>query len=380
MNCLIGAKRLLTPGGWEENQVLDIRDGRISRIASGQTADYTADIVAPGLIDPHLHGGSGFDVMSATVEGMEEWLLDLAGSGVGAVVASPYTAPIEQMRKSLSVIQAVMERQKEGAPGARLLGAHLEGPFISCNRPGAMETQYIQPPTEKACRELIEGFEPIIREMSLAPEVPGCGEVVDLLLREGIRVQAGHCDATFEEGEAAFRRGVGAICHFFNGARPIRHRDPGFLTAALVTPDIYCEMITDFVHLDPGAVRLLWKCKGPDRIMLISDAVTTTNLPDGRYFDNGTWVVVQDGASRVEETGSLNGGGTYLPGAVRNLVSLGIPADQALNAGAANAARWLQLESGIRLGAEAVLTGWTKELTPLFTLAGGHIHRKGAAD
>ena len=205
----------------------------------------------------HLHGGSGFDVMSATVEGMEAWLSDLAKSGVGAVLASPYTSPTEQMRDSLAVIRTVMERQKEGAPGARLLGAHLEGPFISMERPGSMETQYIQPPTEKACRELIEGYEPIIREMTLAPEVPGCGDLVDLLLREGIRVQAGHCDATFGEGEAAFRRGVGSICHFFNGARPIRHRDPGFLTAALVTPDIYCEMITDFVHLDPGAVRLL---------------------------------------------------------------------------------------------------------------------------
>lgn len=380
MNCLIGAKRLLTPNGWAENQVLDIRDGRISRIASGRTADYTADIVAPGLIDPHLHGGSGFDVMSATVEGMEAWLSDLAKSGVGAVLASPYTSPTEQMRDSLAVIRTVMERQKEGAPGARLLGAHLEGPFISMERPGSMETQYIQPPTEKACRELIEGYEPIIREMTLAPEVPGCGDLVDLLLREGIRVQAGHCDATFGEGEAAFRRGVGSICHFFNGARPIRHRDPGFLTAALVTPDIYCEMITDFVHLDPGAVRLLWKCKGPDRLILISDAVSTTNLPDGRYFDNGIWVVVKNGQSRTEESGGLTGGGTYLPGAVRNLVSIGIPADQALNAGAANAARWLQVDSGIRLGAEANLTGWTEDLTPLFTLAGGHVHQKEASN
>lgn len=376
MKVTIGAKRLLTENGWERDRVLEMEDGWITRIASGTAADFSADTVAPGLIDPHLHGGDGFDVMHPTVEGMEAWLVRLAESGVGAVLASPYTGPIEVMRGSLEVIARVMERQKkEGTPGARLLGAHLEGPFISCDRLGAMEERYVLPPSEKACRQLLEGYEPIVREMTLAPEVPGAGEVITLLESMGIRVQAGHCDASWEEGEAAFDSGVGAVCHIFNGARPIRHRDPGFLTAALTRPEVYCEMITDLVHLHPGMVRLVWHCKGPEHVILISDAVTTTNLPDGEYLDNGQIVEVRGGASFVKG-GGLNGGGTYLPGAVRNLISLGIPDSQALSAASANAARWLRLEHGIRPGVPANLTGWDEKMQPLFTLAGGHIHRK----
>ena len=107
-NCLIGAKRLLTPNGWEENKVLTIEDGRITRIAAGTTADFTAEILSPAPIDPHLHGGDGFDITKSSVEGMEAWLLRLAQSGVGAILASPYTCPIDTMREDLSIIRTVM--------------------------------------------------------------------------------------------------------------------------------------------------------------------------------------------------------------------------------------------------------------------------------
>ena len=372
----VGAKRLLTENGWEKDCVLEISESRVVRIARGTAADFSAETMAPGLIDPHIHGGDGFDVMHPTVEQMEAWLVRLAESGVAAVLASPYTGPMEIMRGSLEVIAKVMERQKkDGVPGARLLGAHLEGPFISPNRLGAMEERFVLPPSARVCRQLLEGYESIIREMTLAPEVPGAVEVISLLESLGIRVQAGHCDATWEEGETAFSAGVGSVCHFFNAARPIRHRDPSFLASALTRPEIYCEMIADLVHLHPGAVRLLWRCKGPDRVMLISDAVSTTNLPDGEYLDNGLTVEVRGGASFVKG-GGLNGGGTYLPGAVRNLISLGIADHQALRAASANAARWLRIDPGVRVGAEASLTGWDQDMRPLFTLTGGYLHKK----
>ncbi len=377
MKVLIGAGRLLTPDGWEENRVLEIQDGVICRIAAGNAADFRAETVAPGLIDVHLHGGDGFDVMHPTEEGMVAWLQRLAESGVAAILASPYTGPEEIMRGSLEVIRKVMERQKkEGVPGARLLGAHLEGPFISKKRLGAMEEQYIFSPSAATAKKLMEGYESIIWEMTLAPEVPGSEEVIDLLNHMGIRIQAGHCDATFEEGMAAFERGVGSVCHCFNAARPIHHRDPGFIAAALTTPSIYTEMIGDLVHLHPGTIRLIWTCKGPDKVILISDAVSTTNLPDGDYMDNGQMVEVRNGVSKVRG-GGLNGGGTYLPGAVRNLISLGIPDDQALKAASVNPARWLRMDAGIRLGAKAFLTGWDKDMNPLFTLTGNHFCRKG---
>lgn len=376
MKLLIGAHRLLTSEGWKENCVLEIEDGRIARIQPGTVCDYQAECVSAGLLDPHIHGGSGFDIMEPTVEGMEQWLLSLAEAGVAAVLPSPYTAPMETMRNSLAVIAEVMERQKNGeCGGARVLGAHLEGPFISKNRLGAMEERFVLEPSEKACRQLLEGYESIVKEMTLAPEVSGSEEVLRVLKELGIRPQAGHCDATWEEGEAAFSEGVGSVCHFFNASRPIRHRDPSFLTAALLNPRIYCEMIGDLVHLHPGAVRLIWRCKAPEKIMLISDAVSTTNLPDGVYQDNGLTVEVRDGASFVQG-GGLTGGGTYLPGTVRNMISLGIPAEQALHAASVTAAQWLGLENQVCEGAKASLTAWGADWKPVFTVVGSQLYKK----
>lgn len=376
MSFLVGARRLLTAGGWKTDCVLEIRDGRIARIAAGRTADYRAELLSPGLIDPHIHGGSGFDVMNPTVKGMENWLVQMAKAGVAAVLPSPYTDSVEAMRGALEVIAQVMKRQQAGeAQGARVLGAHLEGPFISRNQLGAMEERFVQKPSAKACRRLLEGYESIVKEMTFAPEVPGSDEVLDILKELGIRPQAGHCDAAWEEGKTAFAKGVGSVCHFFNAARPIHHRDPGFLSAALVDPEIYCEMIGDLAHLHLGAVRLLWHCKPPERIILISDAVPTTGLSDGVYEDNGLTIEVRNGASYVQG-GGLSGGGTYLPGAVRNLISLGIPEEQVLRAASVTAAEWLGFEHGIREGAEASLTAWSPELEPVFTVVGGRVYRE----
>lgn len=376
MKLLIGAHRLLTSEGWKNGCVLEIEDGRISRIASGTVCDHRAEIISPGLFDPHIHGGNGFDIMEPTVEGMEAWLLELAKAGVTAVLPSPYTAPMETMRNSLSVLSQVMERQARGeSGGAQVLGAHLEGPFISKNRLGAMEERFVPEPSAKTCRQLLEGYEGMVKEMTFAPEVPGSEEVLGVLKEHGIRAQAGHCDATFEEGEAAFEKGVGSVCHFFNAARPIHHRDPGFLSAALVNPEIYCEMIGDLVHLHPGAIRLIWQCKAPEKIMLISDAVSTTNLPDGVYVDNGLTVEVRNGAS-FAQGGGLTGGGTYLPGAVRNLVSLGISEENALRAASVTAAAWLGLPHGIQEGGKASLTAWGPDLTAAFTVIGNEVYQK----
>ncbi len=374
----VSAKRLLTADGWEENRVLEIDGGRITRIAEGKSADFTAETLTPGLIDPHLHGGDGFDIMHPTVEKMEAWLLRLAESGVSAILASPYTGPIEVMRESLAVIAKVMRRQREElAGGARVLGVHLEGPFISRRRLGAMQEEYVLSPSVEAYRTLTDGYEPIIRQMTLAPEESGAGEVISYLTGQGIRVLAGHSDASFEEGETAFHGGVGGVCHFFNAARPIRHRDPGFLTAGLLNDSVYCEMIGDLVHLHPGAVRLICRCKGSHRVMLVSDAVSTTNLPDGEYQDNGLTVEVRGGASFVKG-GGLNGGGTYLPGTIRNLVSIGIPFGDAVGMASFNTARWLRSPVGsIGIGAEAFLLGWNGEMQPEFTVIGEqHIQRR----
>lgn len=371
MKYSIKADRYLTQNGWQENCVIQIDNGKIVNITNGDLADFHAPIVTTGLIDPHIHGGNGFDVMNATVGGMEEWLLNLAKSGVSAILATPYSATMESMRSSLEVISEVMRRQKEvKTPGARLLGAHLEGPFISDERLGEMVSDYVIEPTTTELKKLIDGYEDIISEMSLAPEIEGANELINYLKLHNIKLQIGHSNATFEEAEKAFKMGVGSVCHIFNASRPIHHRSPGFITSAFLNKDVYCEMITDLVHLHPAIVKLICQNKGTDKVIVISDAVSTTNMPDGEYLDNGVRVVVENGCSFVKD-GGLNGGKDYVSGALRNLISLGFPIEEAVRMASYNTAKWLNSDiCSQNIGSEVFLTCWNEKMYPLMTAIG----------
>jgi len=215
-------------------------------------------------------------------------------------------------------------------------------------------------------RQMTEGYEDIVKEMTLAPENPGAAEVIAYLRRRGIRVLAGHTNSTYEEAMAAFANGVGAQCHTFNAARSIHHREPGVVTAALTCPDVYCEMIGDLAHLHPGTMHLIRHCKGRERIMLISDAVMTTHLPDGVYGR----VEVKNGENRVVGLGCLSGGGCYTAKSVGNLVKIGMDFGDAIMAAAVNPARWLDVDLPPVVGKTIFLTGWKEDYTPVCTHIG----------
>lgn len=173
-----------------------------------------------------------------------------------------------------------------------------------------------------------------------------------------------------KQAEKAFSQGVGSVCHIFNASRPIHHRSPGFITASLLNDKIYCEMITDFIHLHPAIVKLICKNKGTDKVILISDAVSTTNLPDGEYLDNGLVIVVTNGCSYVKD-GGLNGGKDYVSGAVRNLISIGVPIEDAVSMASYNTAKWLNSNiCSQEIGTDAFITCWSKDMYPLMTFIG----------
>jgi len=366
----IHAKRLLSEDGFINDCVVTIKNGRITQILPGSDADIHADILSPGMIDLHIHGGEGFNARDFDVDTAEVFLEKLLACGVTDFLMTISTGTREVMRHGLEVTKTLMDMQAQGRlGGARILGVHLEGPFLSAKRPGAMQPEAIIPPSAAAYQDFFKGYEPIIKLISLAPEEEGAKELTQYLLSKGVCVQAGHTNATFEEARTGFAFGIQSLCHTFNACKPIHHRDPGVITAALLDPSVYCEAICDFEHLHPAALQLIYSMKGPGRMAMISDSVATHGMPDGEYFMEGYHIVVKDGVSRTID-GALDGGGAYLDGAVRNMLSLGIPPEHVLAmASTTPAARMGMRDLGaIAAGMRAHLTAWREDWTVDFTV------------
>lgn len=374
----IHAKKLLTPNGFEHDRVVTIEGGVITSIAPGTQADHHADILTSGLIDLHIHGGEGFNARDFDVDGISLFTEKLLSCGVTGFLMTISTGRRELMRHGLEVTRQAMRLQQEGKlGGARILGAHLEGPFLSCERPGAMQVEAIVPPSVQTYEDFFSGYEEEIKLISLAPEEPGADELIAHLLSKGVCVQAGHTNATCEEARHAFSIGVQSLCHTFNACRSIHHREPGVVTAALLDDAVYCEAICDLEHLHPAALQLIYRMKGPHRMALISDSVLTHGLPDGEYFVEGYDIVVKNGVSRTA-AGALDGGGAYLDEAVRNMVTLGASEENAFYmASQTPAARMGFHDLGvIAPGCRAHLAAWHDDLTPDFAVLEDGIHRK----
>ncbi len=334
------------------------------------TPDIRCAYMGPGLFDQHIHGSNGVNVMTAHADGMMSWLEQLAQGGTAAVLPTLYTAPTPRMRAALETVAHVMRLQRAGAGGARVLGVHLEGPYISPQYLGTMDPKYLQPTTIEGYDQMVNGLEDIVRLVTLAPEQPGADELTRRLTARGIRVMAGHTAAGAEEGVAAFEAGVSGICHFFNAAIPIHHRKPGILTSALLDKRIYAECISDMVHVHPYAVRLLYQVKGPRRMILISDGVATTGLADGEYINCEETVLVRNGQSRSPE-GNLTGGTYPLAGCVRAAAAHGIPVLDALRMASITPRRFLGLRgSGAQPGESALMTCLNAQLEPVLTVVG----------
>lgn len=374
----IGAKNLWSDGVWLSNRTVTISDGIITGVAEGLQGEILTEYLTPGLIDNHIHGGDRISVIDADADGICGWLISLAESGVCGIVASPY-GNIDEIRKMLSVLKEVKHRQESGkAGGAILIGAHIEGPFISPVRPGSFMPETIEIPSADALARLIDGYEDIVTEMTIAPELSGSDEVIPSLVSRGIKILAGHTDCIYDGALRAFGNGVEATTHTFNACRPIHHREPGLIAAALSNDDIYCEMICDLVHLHPGTIKLMYHCKGAKRLMVISDGVSTTNLPDGIYYEKGVSITVKNGESRLTDGGALNGGGCYVSRSAKNLYDIGIPSADIPYMTAAAPAEWLGKDNSISVGRKAFMTAFSKNFESAFAVIKDRIYGKDA--
>jgi N-acetylglucosamine-6-phosphate deacetylase len=250
---------------------------------------------------------------------LEEVLAKLPSKGVTSVVPTIASASLDDQIRMLEVLKKGKSRSPQGA---KIVGVHLEGPYLAPEKRGAQPLDALRMPSLDELRCLVEVGEGLVRLVTLAPELPGCLEVIEYLAGHGVVVSAGHTIASYDVIESAVKRGLSRTAHLFNGMEALHHRKPGTVGAALTLEPIYTEVILDGIHLDPRIVKLVVRAKGIARVLLVTDSMEATGMGDGTYIRPGNRrVVVKDGEARLE-SGSLAGSVLTMDRAVQNAVDL----------------------------------------------------------
>lgn len=320
--------RILTASGWVngeiefDQRVRDIRaagDG-VPEAASGEGS--SDPLILPGFIDLHVHGGAGTDIMQGG-DAARTVSQAHARHGTTAMLGTTMTASEEEIANALHGLASAVANRTTGM--ARLLGVHLEGPYLSIERLGAQPPMVVEATLAQVRR--LHAIAPI-KVLTLAPEIGGHTALIPELNALGIRVQLGHSAGTYEDGVAALRAGAAGFTHLFNGMTGVNHRQPGIATAALAHAE-YAELIPDLQHVHPGAIRAA--LRAIPRLYCITDATAATDMPDGQYTLGSQQVHKCLGCVRLADGSSLAGSALTMDQALRNLVSLGLDLADASN-------------------------------------------------
>jgi len=332
------AKRLLTPTDAVEHPLVLVEQGRFVEITARSSQQVPAGVslfdlgdgvMAPGYVDLHIHGSAGYDVMDDSVEALPAIERLLARHGVTSYFPTTVSAPMDATLRALDRLAGAIEKcepeslrtqERKGADSehrALPLGIHLEGPFISHARRGAHPPENLLAPTPTLFEKFWQAARGRIRMMTIAPELEGAPEVIAEAARRGVCVSLGHSDADFAATERGIAAGARHATHAFNAMRSLDHRSPGILGAVLTDHRVSADIIADGVHLDPAIVKLFAQAKGLDQTVLITDAISATGMPDGRYRLGTFEVDVRDG--KCMTNGTLAGSVLTMDRAVRNL-------------------------------------------------------------
>lgn len=362
---LLHAARALTPTAEISDAGILFRDGVIEAIGSRKDMTLPADAqeisalgqtAIPGFVDVHIHGAGGHDVMEGTSQAMAAVAQTLARHGTTSFVATTVTASPDQTCRSVEGIARYITQQFETLqPKAEVLGVHFEGPFINKVRRGVHPAEWIQLPSAELLQRFLQCAAGQARILTIAPEVLGAIPCMKAAREAGVVVAMGHTDATYEQARAGIAHGAHHAVHCYNAMRPFSHRDSGVIGAVLTSPEVTAELIADGVHVEEAAMRLLLQAKGPGCVILISDGLSATGMPDGKYMLGQFEVTVSGGVCRNAE-GKLAGSTLTLDRALRNVVALGISLPDAVRMLTANPAKLLGIEfkkGALRTGADA---------------------------
>ncbi|HLR20885.1 MAG TPA: N-acetylglucosamine-6-phosphate deacetylase [Tissierellaceae bacterium] len=352
MKTLIKNVRIITPNEVLDNFGIVIEEGKIEDIVCEDDIDIynikniidgDGQYLAPGFVDIHNHGNSGFDIMDSTEEALDEMGRYHISKGITSYLGTIITSSYEDMEKAAENI--VKYKNKEDI--AEIIGIHLEGPFFNTNKKGAQPDKYIKLPDKEYIKRLLKLTSNNLKMVSLAPELEGAIDIIRLLKDNNIVVSIAHSDANYNEAKKGIENGITVATHLYNGMKGFSHREPGAVGAALTDDRVYCEIIYDRFHLHDIAVKIALDMKGYDKIVLISDAMMAAGLEEGEYLLGGQKVFVKDGKPRLE-TGGIAGSTLNLQKAVYNMVNyLQVPIHEAVKMASLNPSRSINMDKDI---------------------------------
>lgn len=379
---LIKGNKIYTEAGVIRGAVL-IKGGRIQSILTdaretepfnGSVVDAGDNAVLPGLIDLHIHGGGGWQLEAtdpAAVRGFTRYLPSL---GVTSFLPAVGGGTRDEI---IGALRCLSESMKDNSEGAKILGIHLEGPFINKNKKGAFAEERLLAPSVEIMEEFMLASDNAIRYVSLAPELDGAYALIKYLTDRGVVVAGGHTDASYEKTIEAIDNGVRVSTHTGNAQRGIHHRQPGALLAYLLDDRVYCELIADFYHIHKAVVDMVIRLKSTDRVCLISDSVFVSNLQPGKYNFLGNVVTIdEEGWSRLDD-GTIAGSTKSLLDGVKNIVqNLSYPLEEVTKMSSLNQARLLGIDNkkgSISVGKDADIIVLDEDFNLLYTFIEGEL-------
>ena len=338
-----------------------------------QVIDVNGATIVPGFIDTHIHGFGGFGTEDYSARSILEMSRRLVQFGVTAFNPTLYPAEPAQMLKAVKDVCSAIGRED----GAKIMGLHLEGPFISPQRLGVMKANAVQPVDMDLMEKLWEAAEGRIINMTVAPELKGMRELALFCLKKGIVLQAGHTNAKYENMVEGMQAGILHCTHLFNAMSRMEHRNPNAVGAVLIHQEMSCEIIADGYHIHPDLYKLLTRLKSLDKIVLITDALKPTEQAEGPLLANGDELVFRDGVFYRKADDVISGSALTMIRGIKNLVSFGFSVEEAIKASSFNPAQVMHYRNkGIIMpGYDADLVVIDRNFRVLTVVAGGIVKK-----
>ena len=325
-----------------------------SKSEDGKVFDASNCYVIPGLIDLHFHGCAGEDFSDASYEGLCKMADFELLHGVTHICPAGMTLPEEQLTK---ICENALKFKREQTSGAELVGVNMEGPFLCASKKGAQNGAFLHDPDSEMLSRLQKAAGGLVKLVTVAPEQPNATEFIKDAVKGGVNVSVGHTTADYETACAAFEAGARQATHLFNAMPPFTHRAPGVVGAAFDSQGVMAELICDGVHIHGSVVRAVFRLFGPERVILISDSLRATGMPDGKYPFGGQEIVLKGNrATLADNPDTLAGSVSSLMDCMRQAVRFGIPLEDAVRAASLNPAKALGIDDragGLEEGKQA---------------------------